>query len=396
MKKLLALLLALMMVAGLAACGETAPAATEAPAETAPADTENGEAPAEISVPALDYEKLYALHDKDEVVLTVDGEEITWDEYFSWYRMNASQVENYFAGMAAYYNAEVGWEDQFDDEHSFNEYVPIITESSVAQLVAIENVAAKKGYIKGDEFNKAVEEQKQGDIVTVCGEGATEEEFFAKLAEGYMCRKSYERMNSSNAVYSLAFLDIYGEKLEKIKADDAVKFLEDNGQMRATHILFLNTNEAGERLDDAALREKKSQLEEIRAELANIKDNEKLVTRFAELKAEWCDDTGKAVYPDGYFFTTGQMVPEFENAYNSLKDYELSDVFETSYGYHIMLRLPLDADATMGYNNDGTPYNGRVLYADNDFNGAIQEEMLAVKISYADGFTAPKASDFVK
>ena len=77
------------------------------------------------------------------------------------------------------------------------------------------------------------------------------------------------------------------------------------------------------------------------------------MARFDELMAE-ADDPGMTNFPDGYIFTDDQMVQEFEDGARALADYEISDIVESSYGYHIILRLPLDPDGKTLSQDSGT------------------------------------------
>ena len=53
----------------------------------------------------LDYDKLYALHDPDEVVMELGGKEITWGDYFYCLYSQASRISNTLTQMAMYYGS---------------------------------------------------------------------------------------------------------------------------------------------------------------------------------------------------------------------------------------------------------------------------------------------------
>ena len=66
------------------------------------------------------------------------------------------------------------------------------------------------------------------------------------------------------------------------------------------------------------------------------------IALFDQLMQEHSEDGGLAANPEGYTTSKGEMVAPFEETALALKDGEISDVVESEFGYHIILRLPLD------------------------------------------------------
>ena len=149
----------------------------------------------------------------------------------------------------------------------------------------------------------------------------------------------------------------YGEGTAGYPTDEQVlSYAQDeSGYYRAKHILLKtvdtnspltdeNGNPTGEYepLDEAAVAEKRALAEDLLSQLQAASDKEAL---FDQLMAQYSEDTasdGTLNGADGYTAAPGQMVGPFETAALALSDGEVSGIVESVYGYHIILRLPLD------------------------------------------------------
>lgn len=397
MKKIIALLMVFCLaVTALAGCGsaESENATAEVASSDAPADDADTAAAEETSAPVeytvVDFAALYNSRDAEEIVAEIDGHEVTWQEYYYWLYMQASQMQSYFIQMAAYGGNRISWADDIGDG-SGDDYSALAADNAgfmLTQLYGIESYAEKNKIKLTRADEDAVAAQLESDIVSICGEGATEDDFNRKLADTYLDRDLYDRLNRVDKIYNNGFVAKYGEDGEKVSDEEAVKYLEDNGYLSASHILLMTKNPStGEALSEDEIAEKKAQAEEIAEELGAIDDDKKLIARFAELKTELDEDTGKTYYPDGYVFTEGTMVTEFEDAVKSLKAGEVSDVVESSYGYHVIMRLAHDADRTVSYSADGSqPYSARYMCAAQKFSDEMESYVTGLKLNYTDGF----------
>lgn len=401
MKRFFALMLSLCIALGcLAGCsGSTeAPEVTVAPPEVNEDTTAVPEVPA-IEIQEIDFEKLYAAFDPEEIVMTIDGNEISWGEYFYMVFANCQELMNYFSTMASYYGVSLTWGDSMGEgyDYTFASYVPKSIENSFINLMSIKGLANREKVELTAQQLDAIAAQLQDDIVYMCGEGATEEDFNKHLESIYMPREMYNEINEINFLYQQAFTHLYGRDSELVSDADAKKYLEENGYMAADHILLATVDLATQQpLDESVINEKKAQAEDIIVQLSAIEDKEEFLKKFKELKAQFSEDSGAAHYPDGYIFTTGKMMPAFEEAAKTLGEYELSDIVETPYGYHIMLGMPLDPDGIIDFTNEGTAMTARKMIANTDYGKQLDNYASNVKVEYLNDFALPSLTDYIK
>lgn len=397
MKKFVALMTVIVLVfVGIVGCGmdKLPSAANNNAVENVGPAINSVQAAASAEVKHPDYEELYAIYAPDTVIMKIDGRDVTWGEYFGWYYTNAKSVENYMESMAMY-GYPISWDDMLDENDSYASYTNVSTEATIKQMQTLLGCAEANGVELSEESLAAIEAQKQSDIVTICGEGAGIEDLYAYLETVYMPVETYEKISSVSSYQQELIKKLYGADNSLVSDEAALKYLNDNGYMSAHHILILTTaDENGVELTEAQLAEKQAQALAICDELKAVEDEKQRLEKFGELKEQYCEDTGKVLYPNGYTFAAGQMVAEFENTVLSLNDYEISEPVKSAFGYHVIMRLPLDPDALIS-TPSGEYATGRSLCASSDFSSRLQNYLENMSVEYVNGFEGVDITEYL-
>ena len=123
-------------------------------------------------------------------------------------------------------------------------------------------------------------------------------------------------------------------------AEDLRNYAQENDILAAKHILLLTVDQTTrEPLPQEEIDQKRATAEDLLAQLQAITDPAELETKFDALMNQYSEDTGLATNPDGYVFTSGEMVEPFEEGTRALDYGQISGIVESDYGFHIILRL---------------------------------------------------------
>ena len=275
----------------------------------------------------------------DAIVASVDGNGASADLIAYWTGYNVSYLDSY---MQYYTGAAFDWDYTFEDGTSITDYVKSNVLMAVKQHLVLENLAEEYGATLTDEQKAAIETSDQAYI----DQYGSEEAFEAELNKLGMRRETYDRVARSNYLYQDLY-ELYNTEGSALYAsdEDLAVYAAEQGYITADHILLATKDmTTGEALTDEQKAEKKALAEEL-VEKLNSYTGDDIASYFAELADEYSEDPGRESHPTGYTFTTGSMVQEFEDAAYALSEGEVSEVVESSLGYHILLRLPLDKSA---------------------------------------------------
>ena len=328
-----ALLCAGVLMAGMTACTKSDVREYTPPAESAEVTSPPLEAEFEDTGYAYAYEK-YA---PDTLVLTINGLPVYWSEFFYWIAGNVGQIESYFGPIE-------DWDGEWMMDASLTnaQYILQSTEDPLKQYRSLEsNIAELDIKLDADGEQRIIEEW-DGYVMSYA-EGDEEVFINEYLTPIFLTKEIYMNMLRIESFYEVGFEAIYGDKGANFSDEDVETYLEDSGMLMAKHILISTVDDAGADLSEEEIAEKTALAENILAQLEAADD---LDAKFDELMNEYTEDPGIAAYPDGYVFGTGEMVPEFEDGTKALEVGAISGLVKSSYGYHIIMRLPIDAETT--------------------------------------------------
>lgn len=401
MKKLITLLIGLCLLLSLCACGgseivpyedaDTETAETETAEDVSAETEETAEEPAGIDLGGSGFNTYPA----ETVVGTVNGRDVTWMEYFYWLNYYTDYVQQF----AAQYGVVLdGWDANDLSTSETNAQVVLAN----AQRDTIQDQAIlSEMETRGIELSEADQEtlqsvlEQNADSVTGDGDGiATEDEISAfeayLLGELNVDRAFFDEMNTISLLADEGFIDEYGMDGEKMADEDVLSYADENGMMAAKHILIATVDTSTmEALSDEEITEKKQRADDLLAQLQAETDPTAQDALFDELCAEYTEDTGFEYYPDGYVFVEGQMVTEFEDAVKAMEVGQLSGLVESDYGYHIIMRIPVDPDAIIGTNSNGEESTLRFVAAYQTYLNEMQSWITDAEVVWYEGFEEP-------
>jgi len=330
----------------------------------------------------LDSAAAWEAHDPAEVVFTVDGSDVTWEEFF--YFLNAmsySAVQSFNSSQTAF-----SWDNTFG-ETTLSDYVWEEVVATCVQYHVMDAHLTELGVTLTAEDQETLKQRLADEMVQFAGEDATEADFEQVLADMYMTRDVYDYINRVSLLYERGFDAQFGKNGERLSDEDIAAYVEDNEYITAKHILIKTVDENDEPLEGQDLAEKTARATLVREQLREVEgDRDALLTKFDELMAGYSEDPGTQYYPDGYTFRPGEMVDEFQAAAEALGDYELSEPVQSQFGDHIILRLPTTRDSVVDF-VDGVNDSTIGSYAANDAFGKLVGSWTdEAEIVWSDGF----------
>ncbi len=238
-------------------------------------------------------------------------DEVTYDEY----RYYQLLYKNYFdGGDDSYWTTSPEMKDRVTGMYT--------TEIRRNHTVFAE--CEKYGLLLTEEEAQALDRSNAEFVAAFGGP-----EYFRQALDPYYMTEYYFQYQSELELLYGKLERYYTENGQILTADADIRaMLDTDAFVRCKHILI--KNDIGE---DA--EENRKLAEDLLGRIHAGED-------FDTLMHEYTEDPGIQSEPGGYYFFRGEMDTAFEDASFALADGEISDIVESSYGYHIIYRCEKD------------------------------------------------------
>ena len=272
----------------------------------------------------------------DETVVRLGEIEISASHYLYWLQRVINDYLAQFGGQMT----TLPWDTEMVEGQTFGQFM----QDQALELATLHALLRQMAQEENLTPDPAVAADVESQYVNMIMQAGDNEERVIHALWGNLLSKELITWISENSDLSSQLRELYfGENSGHYPTDAEVNaYLEESGQYRAKHILLATIDlDTREPLDEEAVAQKKALADDL---LSQLRTAQEPIVLFDQLMNEYSEDSGLAANPDGYTTRKGEMVAPFENAALALKSGEISDVVESDFGYHIILRLPMDPD----------------------------------------------------
>ncbi len=240
-----------------------------------------------------------------DYVMKIDSNSISLAEYRYYYLNQKAELDG-------------GDDSIWADYPEYISYLKDYVESTLTEVYSIRTLAKECGV---EPDYEAVSEE-----LSEYKKGMSSSEFKKGLAEFHLTEELYEYILQGYELYTSLFDYYFGENGTKTMTDKKLLEYVDNNYTHVKHILiYPNTTMTDE--------EYETHLNTVLEKAQNGED-------FDALIKEYSNDTSMPSY--GYYFTDSEMPEEFAVVSEDLEEGEISALVKSSYGYHIIKKLPVD------------------------------------------------------
>lgn len=269
---------------------------------------------------------------RDTVLFTVDGTEVTADEYLFWLLQSVASAK-----QSGYLADDDAWEEELNGVPTA-EYLKEDARNTSVLYTTVSNHAAAAGLTVTEEEQAEADAELETLTQRVDSYyGMTLQEY---LDQQCISEAAFRKLNQ--VPYLARSLQTQMEEAGELTAQDADldAMVEEAGYYKAKHILLaFPENEDGSAATDEQKAAVKAEADQLLAQIRTAADPLAEFDKVMNERSEDGRDADNQLYaPDGYLAYAGQMVPQFESAAKALAVGEISEPVETDYGYHIILR----------------------------------------------------------
>ena len=325
-KRIFALILALAMALSLlTGCNSGKSGDASASAATDPADEQTKlimEAVAQVIPEEAQADVVSYLTDgavkADTVILKAGDKDVTAGYYLFWLGRELSSVSSYFSQ----YGMTMDLDQEFSEGQSLLDYLKEQSLSAVKTYCAIEQKAEEKGVKLSAEQEKQLEEYVASlDTASVTYYGTTVEDQRATYTQNLLSDALNGKLKETGELNAT----------DETMAD----YVRDNGYYNCRYLLFEVAQDADEKTD----AEQKAKAQAAYDELSKLSGEEQL-KKFQEYQKENPDGN-----TDEFQFDATSTIDEgFRAKVEGMEENELGMTDKTSFGYFVLLRLPVNTE----------------------------------------------------